>query len=286
MASPPRDDSERRAIHQQNRESWNAITPVHNSHKRDQAKFLRDGGSTLFADVIELLGDLHGKRVAHLQCNCGQDTLSLARLGAEVCGIDIGDDPIAFARQLSEDTGIPAEFHRSDLFDWFESTEARFDIAFTSYGGIGWLCDLDRWALGVARVLCPGGRLVLIEFHPISWSFGSGAKLLQPYFLDGPIHESEGVRDYVSTGLAPSGFEAGNTEFTNPARAINFQWTVAQIVQSLIDAGLRIESLREYPYANGCAIHEWLQPVPGRRFAMPDGQPAMPLMVSITGQRG
>ena len=99
------------------------------------------------------------------------------------------------------------------------------------------------------------------------------------------IHETEGVRDYVSAELTPSGFEVGITDFANPARAVNFQWTVAQIVQSLIDAGLCIESLREYPYANGCAIHEGMRSLPGRRFGMPTALPAMPLMLGVTARR-
>src|SRR6478609_5857077 len=134
MATPNLD------AHETNRRSWNAVTIAHNSHKKDQATFFRKGGGTLFPDEVELLGELSGKNLLHLQCNCGQDTLSLAQLGAKVTGVDISDDAIAFARQLSADSGIPAMFERADVFEWLASAEPdQFDLVFSSYGVLGWL---------------------------------------------------------------------------------------------------------------------------------------------------
>src|SRR5688572_15837941 len=104
----------RKGMHEENRVAWNAATAAHNSHKRDQAKFFREGGSTLFPEEIELLGDINGLSLVHLQCNAGQDALSLAGLGATVTAVDISDTAIDFARQLSADSGIPATFIRSD----------------------------------------------------------------------------------------------------------------------------------------------------------------------------
>ena len=278
------DDDRRRAYHEQNRRSWNAVTEAHNSHKLDQARFLREGGSTLFPDEVELLGCVAGQDVAHLQCNCGQDSLSLAQLGARVTGVDIADEPIAFARRLSEDTGIGATFCRADVLDWLEESDQRFDAAFATYGVVGWLCDLWRWARGVRRVLRPGGRLVLLEFHPSVWSYEKGGALRDPYFLDGAIDEP-GVRDYVGERLAPSGYTAGLEGFENPEPSYGFQWTVAQTMQALIDAGLVIEQVREYPYANGCCLFEGMQELPGRRYGMPEGTPSMPLMFGLVARR-
>ncbi|MBM4431542.1 MAG: class I SAM-dependent methyltransferase, partial [Chloroflexi bacterium] len=112
----------RKDLHEENRLSWNEATKAHNSHKKDQARFLRQGGSTLFPEEIELLGDVRGLSLLHLQCNAGQDTLSLAKRGAVVTGVDISDEAIAFARQLSRDSGIPATFVRSDVYDWLTQT--------------------------------------------------------------------------------------------------------------------------------------------------------------------
>jgi 2-polyprenyl-3-methyl-5-hydroxy-6-metoxy-1,4-benzoquinol methylase len=104
--------------HEQNRRSWNLATAAHNRHKGDQAAFFRAGGSTLFPEEVELLGELEGRDLVHLQCNAGQDTLSLARLGARVTGVDISDAAVEFARTLSHEAGIPADFHRADVLDW------------------------------------------------------------------------------------------------------------------------------------------------------------------------
>lgn len=289
MAAPENDDV--RTTHEQNRRSWNAVTPAHNSHKHDQAGFLRNGGTTLFPEEIELLGDIKGLRLLHLQCNCGQDSLSLASRGAEVLGVDISDAAIEFARTLSHDSGIEARFERADVLDWLDDAavrEEQFDRVFCSYGTITWLADLPRWARGVAAVLARGGRLVLMEFHPLCWSFDREGRIVEPYFVEGPIDEKGGVNDYVGRSaayLAPSGKAPGMEGFENPEPAKAFQHTVAQTVQVLADAGLFIEKLHEYPYANGCLLFEGMKALPGRRYTMPDGVPAMPLMLGLVATR-
>ena len=124
---------------------------------------------------------------------------------------------------------------------------------------------------------------MLLEFHPLVWSYGAGGALDEPYFLDGALDE-DGVRDYVGEGLAPSGYLPGEVDFVNPERSFGFQWTVAQILQAAVDAGLRIETVREYPYANGCRLFEGMTELEGRRFAMPAGAPAMPLMFGLVAR--
>src|SRR5216683_5023081 len=103
MADAVPDDKARSVLHEENRLSWNEATIAHNSHKGDQAKFFREGGNKLFAEEKALLGDIKGLRLVHLQCNAGQDTLSLAQMGALVTGVDISDIAIDFARQLAQD---------------------------------------------------------------------------------------------------------------------------------------------------------------------------------------
>lgn len=155
--------------HEANRKSWNEATRVHNSHKGDQAAFLANGGNTLFPEEIGLLGNIRGLSLLHLQCNSGQDTLSIAsHLGAQVTGVDISDEAIAFATQLSAESGIPAVFHRADVYEWLtEADEQQFDVVFSSYGVVGWLSDLPTWAKGIKKVLKSDGRFVLLEFHPL-----------------------------------------------------------------------------------------------------------------------
>ena len=128
----------RKDLHEANRKSWNAATRAHNAHKKNQAEFLREGGTTLFPEEIELLGKVQGSRLLHLCCNAGQDTLSLARLGAQVVGVDISDEAIGFATRLSAESGIPARFERADVYDWLDAAAGRerFDVVFCSYGAI------------------------------------------------------------------------------------------------------------------------------------------------------
>src|SRR4051812_41634766 len=135
-----------RDLHEANRHSWNAATRAHNSHKVDQAAFLRGGGSTLFPEELELVGELTGRSLLHLCCNAGQDTLSLARRGARTTGIDISDEAIAFAQTLSADSGIAGEFERADVYDWLPRAareRRRFDRVLMTYGVLGWMSDLD-----------------------------------------------------------------------------------------------------------------------------------------------
>lgn len=282
----------RRELHEDNRQAWNAATVAHNSHKVDQAAFFRAGGSTLFPEEIELLGDLTGKRLLHLQCNAGQDSLSLARLGAVVTGVDISDEAIGFAQQLSTDSGVPATFVRADIFDFLDEAakrEERYDIVFTSYGVLVWVSDIRSWANGIAGVLAPGGRLVVLEFHPFSMVFDWDWSHTFPYFADGaPMSYEHGVGDYVALAegaLSPSGHIEGVKDFINPHRGHEFQWGVGEIVTALLDAGLTITTLREYPYSNGAKMFERMREMPGKHMVLPEDKPNLPLMLGVVARR-
>lgn len=274
-------------LHEDNRVSWNLATEAHNSHKRDQAAFFRAGGSTLFPDEIELLGDIRGQTLLHLQCNAGQDTLSLARIGATVTGVDISDTAIEFARKLSVDAGIPANFERADVFDWLEAAQVHYDVVFVSYGALIWLSDLTAWARGIERVLKPGGRFVLLEFHPVFGIFEDGWKPTYDY-MGGTQLFFGGVGDYVAMSgdvLTPSGYEQGVVAFENPHPSHEFCWGVADIVTALLEAGLRLELLREYPYSNGFKRFGDMRELSGGRFGMPEGMPQLPLMLGVVARK-
>ncbi|MEO8392620.1 MAG: class I SAM-dependent methyltransferase [Chloroflexota bacterium] len=274
-------------FHEENRVSWNLATEAHNSHKRDQAAFFRAGGSTLFPDEIELLGDVSGKSLLHLQCNAGQDTLSIARLGATVTGVDISDTAIAFARQLSSDSGIPATFERADIFDWLATTSTQYDVVFVSYGALVWLSDLKAWGRGIARVLKPGGRLVLLEFHPVYGIFEGNWELTYDY-MGGTHLEFGGVGDYVAMSdesLTPSGYVEGIVEFNNPHPSHEFCWGISDVVTPLLEAGLLLRVMREYPYSNGFKRFADMRELPGGRFTVPDGKPQLPMMLGLVAQK-
>jgi SAM-dependent methyltransferase len=285
-------DAEQRAMHEANRLSWNEATKAHNSHKGDQAAFFRAGKSKLYPEERELLGDLHGKRVVHLQCNSGQDTLGLVQLGGDVTGVDISDEAVDFARRLSADSGVPARFVRSDVYDWLEQAAAageRFDVVFSSYGALCWLSDIKAWARGVAGVLAPGGRYVTVEFHPVLGMLEEGWKLTYDYFCDGkPLKWDDGVGDYVAQsgeGLTLMTYEEGVTGFKNPNPSYDFSWPVSEVITALVDAGLVLETFREYPFSNGFRPFPDARDLPGRRTAPPESMPTMPLMYAVCARK-
>jgi SAM-dependent methyltransferase len=284
----------RRELHEGNRRSWNVATEAHNSHKGDQAAFYRAGGNKLFAEERELLGDIAGKRAVHLQCNSGQDTLSLAQMGADVVGVDISDTAIEFAQNLSRESGIPAEFYRDDVYDWLSNAAnrgERFDVVFCSYGAIIWLSDLRTWAEGIATILKPGGRFVVVDFHPMALSFDDDWTLKFPYSsFDGTgslwVWE-DGVGDYVAMEMqqqGPGEGLPGVKAFENPHPSYEFNWGMADILGSLLSAGLSIVDIREYPYSNSGHVPNMRLNEHGK-WMPPEGIPALPLMYGIVAEK-
>jgi SAM-dependent methyltransferase len=289
-------DRIRRDLHEANRRSWNLATRAHNHHKPAQAEYLQQGHELLFAEDYALLGELAGEQLVHLQCNAGQDSLCLARKGAEVTGVDISDEAIESARALAAATGIPASFERADVYDWLDAAAAagrRFDVVYSSYGWLGWLSDLRAWARGVAAVLRPGGRLVVVEFHPFVWMFDEQRRLTYSYFggdrgevIDNPA----GVGDYVARSgeaLAPSGY-VETEAFRNPQPCHEFAWTIADLLTALREAELALERFEEWDYANGCRLFDDLVAVEdadGRRWTTAPGQPRLPLMLGLRAKK-
>lgn len=278
-----------KARHELNRRSWNEGTKAHNSHKGDQAAFFRGGGNTLFPEEQELLGDIAGKTLLHLQCNSGQDSLSIANhLGADVTGVDISDEAIRFARQLAAESGIAVRFVRADIYDFFETDQRRFDRVFSSYGALCWLSDLQDWARGISGSLLPGGRFVLIDFHPVFAMFDDNWQLRHEY-MGGIRHEFEsGVGDYVALSGSAAEIEVllpGVIDFINPFPGVEYQWGLAEIVHALIGAGLRLTHLEEYAYCNGFKPLTDMVELGERRYGAPPRlPPTFPFMFSLVAE--
>src|ERR687890_1426291 len=283
---------DRRDLREQNRLSWNAVVSAHDSHRGDLSRFFSEGGSTLFQEERDLLGDLEGRSLVHLQCNSGGDSISLARLGATVTGVDISDEAVSSARDLAEKTGIRVNFERADVYDWLQKAShegRRFDVAFASYGVICWLPDLRTWAGGIAGILNPGGRFVLIDFHPAAEIFDRDWNHVNDYPYGGELLLlNEGVGDYVAEsdgGLTPAGFVEGTRGFENPEPCHLFRWGLGEIVTALAGTELGILALKEYPYSNGERHFGGMRELPGRRMVPPEGVPAVPLMYGISAEK-
>ncbi len=217
-----------------NRALWNARTEAHYASAFYDVEGFVHGKSTLNAIELGLLGDVTGKELLHLQCHFGQDTLSLARLGAHVTGLDISDTALEKARALAGRCGLDARFIESNVLDRRPELEGLFDIVFTSYGTIGWLPDLRAWGRNIAAYLKPGGKFVFAEFHPAVWMFSNDFSHVQyAYFNTEVIAEDE-------TGTY------ADREAPINLRSYGWNHSLADVLQALIDAGLRIERFQEF----------------------------------------
>jgi SAM-dependent methyltransferase len=226
-----------------NRRRWDELTPLHARSAFYDLQGLRAGGLTLMPLELEELGDVAGKSLLHLQCHFGLDTLSWARLGAEATGVDFSQEAISFARSLSDELGIEADFIRSNLYDLPTVLAGQFDIVFTSYGVLSWLPDLTRWAHVIAHFLRPGGTFYIAEIHPFAAVFydeddAESLAVFYPYFhtTDPQRFEEEGS------------YAIPDTEVVHTA---TYEWphSLGDVINSLISVGLQIEFLHEFPYA-------------------------------------
>jgi len=220
-----------------NRHSWNQRVAYHVASEMYDVEGFKKGASSLKDIELGLLGDVAGKSLLHLQCHFGQDTLSLARMGARVTGVDFSDVAIHKARELAGELGLEASFVCTDLYDFPTHTDERFDIVFTSYGTIGWLPDIDRWAGVVSRHVKPGGMFVLVEFHPVMWMFDDDFQAIAyRYAASEPIIET--VHGTYADRDAPITSET-----------VSWNHSLSEVVNALIGHGLRLEGLHEYDYS-------------------------------------
>ncbi len=171
-----------------NKNTWNTKTPVHlNSEFYGLEEFIK-GKTSLKQIELDLLGEVKGKKILHLQCHFGQDTLSLARMGAEVTGVDFSDTAIKEANLLTQKINQSARFICCDVYSLPEHLDEEFDLVYTSYGTIGWLPDLNKWAQIIHRFLKPGGKFVFVEFHPVVWMFDDNFKEIKYNYFNVGSH--------------------------------------------------------------------------------------------------
>ncbi|WP_242929086.1 class I SAM-dependent methyltransferase [Pontibacter vulgaris] len=221
-----------------NRSLWNKKTPVHiDSAFYNMPAFL-SGKTSLNAIELEEVGDVSGKTLLHLQCHFGQDSLSWARMGAKVTGVDISDEAVNQARQLNTQLGLDASFVRANIYDLKENLQGQFDVIFTSYGTIGWLPDLTKWADIIAQFLKPGGTFYIVDFHPVLWMFDEEFTHIKYSY-----HNTQEPIVSESTGTY--------ADRDAPIKQVEYGWNhgLGEIISALTAAGLSIEFLHEYPYS-------------------------------------
>jgi len=255
-----------------NKDAWNKRTDVHvTSSFYDLDGFLK-GASSLQATELNLLCDIKGKSVLHLQCHFGMDSLSMARMGAAVTGVDLSDKAIAKATELNETLGLDAKFICCDLYDLDKNLNETFDIVFTTYGTIGWLPDLEKWANLIQHFLKPDGKLVFVEFHPVVWMFDNKfEKVDYSYFNKATIIDS-------STGTYTDRNAA--IEYTE----ISWNHSLDEVFSALLHHGIRIEQFKEYDFSHYNCFSDLKQTAPGQ-YQHINLAGKIPMMYSIVGRK-
>lgn len=251
-----------------NKQSWNKRTDAHfHSDFYDVDGFIK-GNTSLNSIELNLLGDVTGKSILHLQCHFGQDTLSLQRLGATVTGVDLSDVSIAYANELAAKVGLSPTFICCDIYELPKYLNQTFDIVYTSYGTIGWLPDMDKWASIVSQFLKPNGRFVFVEFHPVVWMFDDEFKNIgYNYFNTGVIIESE------------SGTYA-NRDAPITQEYVMWNHSMSEVMNSLIKNGLEINLLEEFDYSPYNCFKETIEIEP-KKFRIIHLENKIPMVYSI-----
>ena len=259
-----------------NRINWDERAGIHYASRAyDVAGFIANRQK--ISGVVEFdrheVGDVTGKSLLHLQCHIGIDTLSWARLGAEVTGVDLSERSIESARRLSSESGTPGRFEVAELYDSPNVIDETFDIVYTGVGALTWLPDIEGWASVVSSFLRPGGTFYIRDFHPMATALDAAdenAPLIvgYPYFsIDKPLK-----------------FDDENTYTDGPAltNRTAYEWPhgLGEIVTALIDAGLRIGFLHEHRFSE-FQMYPSLHKGDDGKWWLPESHVEVPLMFSI-----
>lgn len=228
------------------------------------------------------LGDVTGRSLLHLQCHFGMDTLSWARLGADVTGIDFSPEAIAAARRMSEESGTPGRFVETELYDTPEALAGeRFDIAYTGVGALNWLPDIARWGEVVASMLAPGGTFYIREGHPVLWSlrFPIEDPLDETLVIEYPYFE---VAEPLAWDEGESYLGSGTIEHTR-----TYEWNhgLGEIMTALLDQSLVIDLFEEHRYLYWKGLHHMVE-TDDERWVLPEHQrDRVPLMYSLRARK-
>jgi SAM-dependent methyltransferase len=266
-----------------NRANWNERAPAHAaSPDYACARFAED--PRYLSDTVRFdlprLGSIAGLRGVHLQCHIGTDTISLARLGAQMSGLDFSPASLLEARRLAQVAGADIDFHESDVYLAGQLLgRGRFDLVFTGIGALCWLPDIRRWAQVVAELLRPGGRLFMREGHPVLWSLANPAAdarlvLEDPYFecVEPIVVEERG--SYVETAASFS-------------QHLTYQWNhgLGELVTALLDQGMELTQLVEHDSVPWQALPGHMEPVGGGEWRLRDRPLRLPHSYTLQARK-
>lgn len=255
-----------------NKHSWNNRTDTHLNSEFYNLKGFLKGETSLNPIELELLGDVTGKSILHLQCHFGQDTISLSRIGAEVTGVDLSDKAIESAVKIAKETGSNTQFVCCNLYDLENHLDQQFDIVFTSYGTITWLPDLDKWGKLISRFLKPDGKFIFAEFHPVVWMFDDNfEKIGYNYFNAAPIVETE------------NGTYA-DKEAKISQSCVTWNHSMSEVIGSLLNNKMEITDFKEYDYSPYHVFSNMIEFEP-KKFRIAHLDNKIPMVYSIVAKK-
>jgi SAM-dependent methyltransferase len=225
-----------------NRANWDSRVPFHvRGYGLDK---FRDDPEWL-SDVVRFdlprLGSVQGLDLLHLQCHIGTDTLSLARLGARVTGLDFSGAALSVARDLARDCRAQIAYVEAEVYDAVHALQgACFDVVYTGVGALCWLPNVERWAKTVSQLLKPGGRLFMREGHPVLWAL-CNPRPDELLVLEYPYFETAGGTEFVEAKT----YVEHEGELSSP-RSIAFNHGIGEILTAVLSAGLRLVAFEEH----------------------------------------
>lgn len=256
---------------------WDRLTELNSKSKFYNVDSFRDGHCSLRPIEVQEVGDVTGKRLLHLQCHFGMDTLSWARRGAIATGVDFSPAAIKMARKLNAELSMDVRFVEAHIADIPNTLKETFDIVFASYGVLCWLPDLTKWAQTIARSLVPDGVFHLVEGHPINHVFENDSSATDLQVSYSYFHDDEPMRWDDDEPYADRSEKTGMP---------SFEWThsMSDILNSLIQSGLTIEYLNEFPY---CVYdhYPFLEKCPDGWYRFKDGKETIPMTFSLKARK-
>jgi SAM-dependent methyltransferase len=260
-----------------NRKRWDQLTREHKDAEFYDLEGFKAGKDRLRSIELEELGDVRGKTLLHLQCHFGMDTMAWARRGALVTGVDFSPESIQLADSLSTELDIPANFICSDIYKLPEVINETFDIVFTSYGVLHGLPDIAGWGQVVGRFVKPGGIFYIVEDHPMFRTFrpkpGNTFQAERSYFHSDTPQRIEVKGSYATGGTGTAG------------ESYVWDFSMSDVINALIIAGLQIEYLHEFPFAARAKFPHMLQGEDGW-WRLPPGQHGIiPFLFSLQARK-
>lgn len=260
-----------------NRRSWDERVPIHAASRfYDVERWMAERPGPRQREV-EALGDVAGLDLVHLQCHFGLDTLAWADAGARVTGVDFSPAAIEVAEELAKRAGLAdrSAFVCVDVYDAAQALAPRtFDVVYVSLGALCWLPSVGRWADQVAALARTGGRLYLHDGHPLAWSLAYDSLALEhSYFEEPEPYVDDSDSTYTDNDVALSN-----------SRTYEWNHGVAEVVNALVDHGMRIDRLIEHDWT----VHQrfpWLVETAPDQWSAPAGQPRLPLSFTVVATK-